>query len=149
MAQKQPLHQEQPSDRVVSKRSRHSSWATVFGYRVKLSVKEWLKCVWKNVQTDDCVDVAAQMSFYFVLALLPFFVVLAGLASYVPLKGIWREAVLWITHYFPEDSQVLVTRIVGGLAASLQVFTTHLLSGRHTCRYRKRRQTLRLASLPD
>ena len=39
--------------------------------------------VWNRLNSDDCADLAAQVSFYFVLSLFPFFLVLASILVFL------------------------------------------------------------------
>jgi membrane protein len=71
--------------------------------------------VWREIWDDNCVDLAAQTSFYFILALFPFFIILAVLVSYLPFSGIWHGVVVWIIHYFPLRSQNLMIQTIFGL----------------------------------
>jgi membrane protein len=67
------------------------------------------------VQADGCIDMAAQKSFHFVLAMVPFFIFVAALVSYLPFTHLWGHLVMWVMHYLPRDSQPLVLEIVLGL----------------------------------
>jgi membrane protein len=61
---------------------------------------------------DDCADLAAQMSFFFVLSLVPFFLVIAALVGWLPSTNHWQALVEWITAYFPQDSRSLLFSII-------------------------------------
>ena len=65
-----------------------------------------------RVRADDCVDLAAQMSFYFVLASFPFFLVLAALVGSLPSTNLWQALVEWITTYLPEGSRRLLFSVI-------------------------------------
>ena len=58
------------------------------------------------------MDLAAQTSFYFILAIFPFFILLAVMVSYLPFTDIWHDVVLWIIHYFPPSSRRLVIQTI-------------------------------------
>jgi membrane protein len=60
------------------------------------------------VVTDDCVDLAAQMSYYFSLSLFPFFIVLAAIVGWLPSTSLWHNLAQWITDYLPRDSRGMV-----------------------------------------
>ena len=55
-----------------------------------------------RVVADGCTDLAAQMSFYFVLSLVPFFLVLASFVGWLPTTSLWEQLVRWITAYLPQ-----------------------------------------------
>jgi membrane protein len=68
-----------------------------------------------NVLADNCVDLAAQMSFYFALALFPFLLILAAIVGWLPFTGLWDEVLEWITRSLPVESQRFVLDAVVGL----------------------------------
>jgi membrane protein len=74
------------------------------------------KRIWNHIQEDDCVDLAAQMSFYFVLALFPFCLVLAVVIGWLPSTTLWRSFATWMVTYLPADSRALVFSIAVGLS---------------------------------
>jgi membrane protein len=57
---------------------------------------------------DDIVDLAAQVSFYFVLSLVPFLIVLAAIVGWLPSTTLWQSFAQWITDYFPNRSRQAV-----------------------------------------
>jgi len=57
---------------------------------------------------DDVVDLAAQVSFYFVLSLVPFLIVLAAIVGWLPSGTLWQSFAQWITDYFPNRSRQAV-----------------------------------------
>src|SRR3984893_3430202 len=63
-----------------------------------------LFCFIKRVVADGCTDLPAQMSFYFVLSLVPFFLVLASFVGWLPTTSLWEQPVRWITTYLPQAS---------------------------------------------
>jgi membrane protein len=70
--------------------------------------------VWRRVQSDDCVDLAAQMSFYFALSLLPFCLVLAMVVGWLPSTALWTSFATWMVTYLPRQSrQLLLSTILG------------------------------------
>jgi membrane protein len=64
--------------------------------------------VWNRLNSDDCADLAAQVSFYFVLSLFPFFLVLASFLGWIPTTSRWDAFANWITTYFPWEARNLV-----------------------------------------
>jgi membrane protein len=83
--------------------------------------------VWGGVVTDDCVDLAAQMSYYFSLALFPFFIVLAAFVGWLPSTSLWHNLAQWITDYLPRDSRRMVfTTILNLTQASTGFFSLGL-----------------------
>ena len=90
-------------------------WTRLFGLECRLPLGSWLRRVWKAVLCDCCEDLAAQMSYFFLMALFPFFIVLAAIVGYLPFTGAWPHVLTWITQYFPDPAQPYVFRTVTNL----------------------------------
>jgi membrane protein len=115
-------------------------WTRLFGLECNLPGRVWLWRVWEAVIGDCCEDLAAQMSYFFLMALFPFFIVLASLVGYLPFTGAWPHVLTWITHYFPDPVQPYVFRTVTtltqewggllsfGLASSIWIATRAVIS---------------------
>jgi membrane protein len=67
-----------------------------------------LRRVWQRIQADDCFDLAAQTSFYFVLSLLPFCLVTAMIVGRLPSSSVWPAFANWMVTYLPRDSRNLL-----------------------------------------
>ena len=61
-----------------------------------------------RVLKDNLLDLAAQVSFYFVLSLVPFLIVLAAIVGWLPSTTLWQSFAQWITDYFPSRSRQAV-----------------------------------------
>ena len=81
----------------------------------RLSIRELAKRVWKQVDADNVPGLAAQTSYYFVLAFFPFLIFLAALVGSLPFTGLWDETLAWITLNFPRQSQQLILDTVSSL----------------------------------
>ena len=68
-----------------------------------------------RIQKDDCVDLAAEISFYFSLSLLPFCLVLAAIVGWLPSTILWKAFAAWVVTYLPRDSQHLIFSTILGL----------------------------------
>jgi len=88
-----------------------------------------LKMVWNDVQRDDLVDLAAQMSFYFVLSLFPFLLVVAAVIGWLPSTTLWHDFAQWITDYLPGDARKLVFSAVLELTKGYGSFFSIGLAG--------------------
>lgn len=64
---------------------------------------------------DNLTGLAAQVSFFFCLALFPFFILLAAAAGILPSTGLWNEVLIWVTKYLPQSSQIFVLKTVANL----------------------------------
>lgn len=128
-------------ERKIKTRPEHGyQWTRVFGLECDLPLGAWLRRVWKAVVNDCCEDLAAQMSYFFLMALFPFFIVLAAIVGYLPFTGAWPHVLTWITHYFPDRVQPYVFTTVTnlteewggllsfGLASSIWIATRAVIS---------------------
>src|ERR1700719_1428842 len=75
---------------------------------LRRSVSEVIELTFSRVMEDDVVDLAAQVSFYFVLWLVPFLIVLAAIVGGLPSTTLWQSFAQWITDYFPNRSRQAV-----------------------------------------
>jgi uncharacterized BrkB/YihY/UPF0761 family membrane protein len=57
--------------------------------------------IWERLHSDDCAELAAQISFYFVLPLSPFLLVLISLLGWIPTTDRWDAFADWVTTYLP------------------------------------------------
>ena len=90
-------------------------WTRLFCLECDLPLGVWLKRVWKAVVGDNCEDLAAQMSYFFLMALFPFFIVLAAIVGYLPFTNAWPHVLTWITQYFPDRVQPYIFKTVSSL----------------------------------
>jgi membrane protein len=80
--------------------------------------------IWNQSVADDCVDLAAQISFYFVLSIFPFFLVMAAVVGSLPMTKLWPSFVSWIVVYLPRESRDFVFHLISNLGDG----TTGILS---------------------
>jgi membrane protein len=78
--------------------------------------KAVLRQIYERVQQDDCLDVAAQVSFFFVLSLFPFFLVIAAIIGWLPSTRLWESFVEWIFTYFPRIARLAIIQAILGLS---------------------------------
>lgn len=64
-----------------------------------------LKKAWKRVWAHNCLDLAAQMSFYFVLSIFPLLLVVASIVGWLPSTNLWHNFAQWISHYLPRSAR--------------------------------------------
>lgn len=79
---------------------------------LRLLFPEFVKRIWSRVLSDDCLDLAAQMSFYFVLSIFPFFLVIAAIVGWLPSTNLWQALVKWTTEYLPQGSRHLLFSVI-------------------------------------
>jgi membrane protein len=74
-----------------------------------------MRQVWREMSEDNVAGLAAEMAFFFTMALFPFLILLAALAGILPSTGLWNHILRWVTLYLPESSQNFVFNTVAGL----------------------------------
>jgi membrane protein len=75
---------------------------------VRRSVVEIIEGTVQRIVADRILDLSAQVSFYFVLSLLPFLIVLAAIVGWIPSTTLWQSFAQWLTDYFPDRSKQAV-----------------------------------------
>lgn len=101
--------------------SSHVSRAAHHGWRNAIVVGN-------KVLADHCLDLAAQMSFYFVLSIFPFFLVMAAIIGWLPSTNLWQAFAQWVITYLPRDSRHLVFSIIFDLSRdATKIFSVGLL----------------------
>ena len=88
----------------------------------RILIKELVKHVVREIDVDNLPGLAAQTSYYFVLALFPFLIFLAALVGSLPFTGLWDEVLTWITHNLPPETQHLILDTVTSLTRGRQSF---------------------------
>lgn len=83
---------------------------------------ELIRRVWHELEDDNVLGLAAQMSFFFALALFPFLIFLAALVGTLPSTTLWDHVLKWITLYLPQSSQALVFQTVANLTHGREKF---------------------------
>jgi membrane protein len=99
-------------------------WSTAKRRRVRLlwRISYVSRRVWNGVSNDYLTDMAAEVSFYFVLSLFPFFLVLAAIVGWLPSTDLWQSFAQWVIAYFPRFSRSLVFKIILDLAHGYKGF---------------------------
>ena len=77
-------------------------------FDIPLSWPQLLKRTLKETSEDDCLGLAAQLAYYFFLALFPAILFLLALASFFPLTNFIGQAVAALRPFAP--AEVLVGR---------------------------------------
>jgi membrane protein len=95
----------------------------------RISIKELAKRVWREMDADNLPGLAAQTSYYFILALFPFLIFLAALVGCLPFTGLWYRILTWITLNLPPESQHLILDTVASLTRGRASFLSIGLLG--------------------
>jgi len=81
-----------------------------------------LREIWAKLLQDDVIDLAAEMAYFFALALFPFFAVLAALAGFLPYSNLWTNVTHEIIQHFPADARDLALQTLLNLAHRNRTF---------------------------
>jgi membrane protein len=84
-------------------------------FRLLKPLVRLLRGIWHETSEDNVLGVAAQMAFFFAMALFPFFILLAALVGTLPSTGLWNHILRWVTLYLPQSTQNFVFNTVAGL----------------------------------
>jgi membrane protein len=90
---------------------------TVAGMKIErtVSLKEFVRRVWREMDTDNVLGLASQMSYCFSLACFPFLIFVAAFVGTLPFTDLWTKLLSWIVLYLPPASQHFVFNIVIGV----------------------------------
>jgi membrane protein len=75
---------------------------------VPLGWNELLKRTWAEVQADNCLGLAAQLAYYFFLALFPALLFLVALASYFPIADLVDQITAMLARVAPYEALKLI-----------------------------------------
>ncbi|MGQ0811475.1 MAG: YihY/virulence factor BrkB family protein [Nitrospiraceae bacterium] len=75
-----------------------------------LSIIELGRRLWKESQSDDILGRAAQLAYYFVLALFPALLFLTALVGFLPLERIMPRLMNYLGNLLPSDALSLVEK---------------------------------------
>jgi membrane protein len=81
-------------------------------FRYLLKGRFWID-LWHEINYDDCWGMAAQLSYYFLLAFVPFLIFLLAVVSFIPVDtDVQSELLEALDRVLPETAYVLVSSIV-------------------------------------
>jgi membrane protein len=67
-----------------------------------------LRRVWLGWQIGDAADMAAEVSFYFVLSIFPFLMVVTALLGLIRSESGWYSFSFWLTDYMPTSARQMI-----------------------------------------
>src|SRR5205807_3744947 len=76
--------------------------------RVPLSWRDLVKRTWVEVQADNCLGLAAQLAYYFFLALFPALLFLVALVSFIPIHGLLDAITGSLARVMPYEALTLI-----------------------------------------
>jgi len=80
---------------------------------VRLAAVQYaLKHTYGDVLRNHTLQMAAALSYYFVLSLFPALIFLSAIVTYLPVPDLFNQALLMMSRFLPADSMVLVRRVL-------------------------------------
>jgi membrane protein len=97
---------------------RHNRIADFRAFRYILRGRFWAD-LWREINEDNCWGLAAQQSYYFLLAFFPFLIFVVALVSFVPVDpGLLDEMLIGLQNLLPDTAYVMVSQILLDLVNS-------------------------------
>lgn len=87
-------------------------------FRMSIGWRELIKRTAIEVYEDDCLGLAAQLAYYFILALFPALLFLLALASFFPIDQVTDEVMRGLANVAPPDVVQLITGQMQRIAES-------------------------------
>lgn len=81
-----------------------------------------VKKVCTKVWSDNCVDLAAQMSFYFILSIFPLLLAIASMIGWLPSTTLWHNFAEWMSNYLPQYARDVFFHTILGLTHGYSSF---------------------------
>src|SRR4051812_37419289 len=75
----------------------------LYEWRLPIGWKDLLKRTFREIQADNCLNLAAQLAYYFFLALFPALLFLVALISFLPVKGLLEGVTSMLARVAPGD----------------------------------------------
>lgn len=66
-----------------------------------------------DVQRNHTLQMAAALSYYFVMALFPALIFLSAIVAFLPVSGLFDQALDLMSRFIPPDGMVLVRKVIG------------------------------------
>ena len=75
-------------------------------------IKHALVETYEDVLRNHTLQMAAALSYYFVLSLFPCLIFLSAIVAYLPVPNLFDQALSMMTRFLPSDSMGLVSRVL-------------------------------------
>ena len=79
-------------------------------------IKHALAETYEDVLRNHTLQMAAALSYYFVLSLFPSLIFLSATMAYLPVPNLFDQALSMMTRFLPPDSMGLVRRVLSAVA---------------------------------
>jgi membrane protein len=88
-------------------------------FRVPMPWRELIVRTWREVNDDNCMGLAAQLAYYFILALFPALIVVVAIASYFP-RSTLQQVMATLAPFTPPDALSLIRTQLDAIVANEQ-----------------------------
>jgi membrane protein len=75
-------------------------------------IRHALKCTYVDVQENHILQMAAALSYYFVLSLFPALIALSAVVAYLPVPDLFDQALSLMQHFLPADTMGIVRKVL-------------------------------------
>src|SRR5436305_8513093 len=75
-------------------------------------IKGALWRAYTDISRNHSLQMAAALSYYFVLSLFPALIFLSAIVAYLPLPDLFNQSLLLMSHFLPADAMSLVRRVL-------------------------------------
>jgi membrane protein len=72
---------------------------------------------YNDVERNHTMQMAAALSYYFVLSLFPALIFLSAVVAYLPVPDLFNEALAWTARFLPADTMGLVRRVLADVVS--------------------------------
>jgi len=80
-------------------------------------IKHALLRTYDDVGDNHTLQMAAALSYYFVMSLFPALILLSAIVAYLPVPGLFDQALGQMSHVVPLDSMGIVRKVVSDVVA--------------------------------
>lgn len=88
-------------------------------FRVSVSWRELLRRTWREINDDNCLGLAAQLAYYFILALFPALIVVVAIASFFP-RSTLHSVMQTLAPFTPPEVLSLIRTQLDAILAAVQ-----------------------------
>ena len=88
-------------------------------FQLPISIRELLARTWREVNDDNCLGLAAQLAYYFILALFPALIVVVAIASFFP-RSTLQDILAALAPFTPPEVLSLVRAQLDAILAGEQ-----------------------------
>jgi len=88
-------------------------------FRIPMPWRELLARTWREINDDNCLGLAAQLAYYFILALFPALIVVVAIASFFP-RSTLQQVLATLAPFTPPDALSLIRTQLDAILASEQ-----------------------------